>query len=107
MLRYTASFQVRNMCLANNVKQRCFAMVHMPHNRHHGRSPHQGVGIILFNLDQLVFLKSRFLHFVIKLCRDKTCRLVVDALVNRRHDALTHQHFYDFTGFYSHPFRQL
>ena len=54
MLCNTSRLFIRNICLADSVKQRCFSVVNMPHNTDNRRSLLKGGFILIVLLQQFL-----------------------------------------------------
>ena len=107
MLRDSAGFILRNFGFTNDVKKRCFAVIHVTHDGDHRGPGDELVGIIRFDLQDGLFFKRGFFKLIVEFRSHQRGGVKIDHLIHRHHNAEVHQLFDHFTGFYTHTFRQV
>ena len=94
--------------LAQGVEQRGLAVVDMAHDRDHGRAGHEVARHVVDALDAFLDVGlADALHPVAELGDDQLGRIGVEDLVDRRQDAVLHQHLDDLGTAHGHAGGQL
>ena len=98
-----ASFAAGDVGLADGVKQRGFAVVHVAHDGHHGRARLEGFGSVhVLGGQVVVFREAHLFHFIAKFGSDQGGRVKVQGLVDGGHDAKAKENLDDLVGFETH-----
>ena len=99
-LRDAAGLARGHVSVADSVEQRRFAVVDVSHYTDDRTARHEILGFVLRLVEQPLLYRDDDLarYLCSKLVGDKICRVVIDSLVYRRHDAQTHQLLYHLAG---------
>ncbi len=106
MLRYAACFSGDDIGIADIVKQRCFAMVHVSHHGNNGRPFTEIHGIILLFLDGVMNLCSHEFNLESEFFGNKDHRFGIQALVDGNHKPQIHTGINDLDHRHVHQSRQ-